>query len=158
MNRNTDVKQEIIQAQRLQLALGDQVSEPIAVIETNPKLVNNLEVISFTASTTGLQTILAAASNNMPEKSLAIYAIEAGYNKTAACDIANGQITITCTRGGKTVYLCSFDVITLTAEKDHISISFPKGIVIDKNTTVSMSGTFAAGAMVRHANIFYSFI
>lgn len=77
------------------------------------------------------------------------------YAKNAACDAASGElIHVTAYINGLVVYLATISGITLTADSNTISVSFSVPVRIDKNTAISMSATFTAGALTRSCNLY----
>lgn len=148
MNRNADVKQEIITSQRLQTTLGDEIKEPIPVIEVNSKLVKDGFAKNDSQTTTGnLGTTASSLGTVTQDWYLA--ALSFGFVKNATCDVASGTLQVTVTINGTSTVVASIPVLTLTAERADKFIIFPHPIKVDKNTTATMSGTFTAGSMIR---------
>lgn len=79
--------------------------------------------------------------------------IDAGYVKDVVASNATGAFTINVTIGGRSVVVGSFPVITLLAQQDHLNITLIPPIKLDRATSITMTGTFAAGVVVRTLNV-----
>lgn len=98
---------------------------------------------------TGAANVLAAAS----DRDISITAVSLSLAKDATCNVATGAIEVTATVRGVTTALCGIAVLTTTAERDSISVSFPAPVMIDRGTAVAVSGTFTLGAMTRSITV-----
>jgi len=149
---NSQVVSEIIESFKLDRYV-DKIPAAIPVIEVSPKLLQDTRNASGVLATSGVITVLSGTLN--PTTRVRLKTIIASIIKDATCDVATGSIGVTATMGGTSKNLISIPVITLTAQEQSIAISFPNPILIDVGTSVLMSGTFTAGAMVRTCNLSY---
>lgn len=124
----------------------------VPVMDMTPDFhrITNIVKSNFSAST-GAITIYT--TQNEKEKDFYLTHVTINLTKDATCDIANGRVALSVTIGGLSADLCSFSVLTLTAQDKSASIAFTKPIKIDKNTAITFAGTFTVGAMVRSASI-----
>jgi len=154
MNRNADIRQEIINVQRLQTALGDIPANPIPVIEVNPKLVKDLKTANLSKNTSGATAIMTTSNS----KDTLLYGCNLNMIKDSTCDMATGNVFLSITQNGKTFALISLPVITLTAQSAGDRIMFNKPIKVDRNSAIniSASGTYTVGVCNRTGVIFYT--
>ena len=134
----------------------DELAEKIVpVIETNPELFRKDVPLNFaTQIATGNITALSTTLNPITKKTF-ITGIYAAFSKNAACDVASGTLNVTLTPKGKaSSTVLYFPVITLTQERDNIFIQFKNPIEIEPATSMSMTGTFAAGELSRGIAVF----
>ncbi len=119
-------------------------------IEINPLIVieNNYSKTGATTAT-GTLTILTTS----PDKDTYITNIQVGLAKDVACDIATGSMNLTGTKDGGSIVLARIPLITLTAQNNNHSVTFAKPIKLDRSTTITLGGTYAAGVCVRTACI-----
>lgn len=73
--------------------------------------------------------------------------------KDATCDVSIGSIAISITTGGLSQNILMIPVLTTTAQSGEINITFPFPIKCDRNSAVTLTGTYAAGLMSRSASI-----
>jgi hypothetical protein len=78
----------------------------------------------------------------------------ANYSKDATCDIATGSISVIAVIDGVSKQLARFSVVTLTAERENINITFRPAIKIDKNAAVLINGTYSLGLMSRNLTVY----
>jgi len=122
----------------------------IPVIDINPKHGRRANIVAGTVKTTsGSQTVYTTPAN----KDFYLTTVSYALIKDVACDMATGFSTITCTVDGASSNLIVQPIITLTAQNQVITISFPNPIKVDRNTLISFGGTYAAGVCVRSASI-----
>lgn len=130
MNRNADVKQEIINALKLQTALGDDIKEPIPVIEVNPKLTKEVLNAHALLSNGTQGTILTASST----KDRYITSASLSFIKDAGNTSTFSDIRVT--QKGKTTYILEAAHLTTTAQNGTLCMVFQHPIRIDPNTIV----------------------
>jgi len=118
-------------------------------IETNPHLIKTCECRDYLSIGSGTQTILS--SKNCYRY---IVSVNFSMSKNATCDVSSGSIGI-MGYVSKQVMLCGLAVLTLTAERDSISVTFAHPVRLDRNTAVTMTGSFTAGSLIRTASITY---
>lgn len=132
--------------------LGDEVLGPYACIDISKP---DTEVIGSVApTTTGAGTVVVTPSG----KDTFLSSILLSYVKNVACDIATGSITVTCNIDGTSRTIASSAVLTLTAERDTVQVIFNEPIKLDRGATMSVSGTFTAGALSRSVQAFGFFV
>lgn len=102
---------------------------------------------SVAQTTTGTFTIFTANA----DRDIFLTGVTLSYVKGATCDIGTGSIDMTATVKGVATNLLSLAVLTLTAQSDSMTLSFPTPIQVDRNTAVTVTGTFTAGALSRTA-------
>jgi len=145
---NTSVIKEIRQALGASISDGfpqDAQNVVIPVLNVNPKdyrLTNAF--YSLSSVTTGAASTLTNASRDTYITN-AILTI----SKNATCDIATGSVSVTVVVDGQTRTIARLAVLTLTAEYENVSITFARPIKVDRNSTISVSGTYTAGLMSR---------
>lgn len=151
MNRNADIKQEILNSQRLQTALGDVIQEPIPVIEVNPKLTKNLLTKSQQSSNLNGNATLIAASTT---KDYYLYGAVLTLDKDSTADTVGCSINYT---NEKTVSekLNQIGGITLTAKSAVSNIMLSKPIKIARNTAVVLNSNRTAGTSYIGCILFY---
>ena len=103
-----------------------------------------------TRTTTGSLAIYTTAT----DKDFYCVGVAVSFSKNAACDVASGALQLSMYIGGVVTYPILLSVQTLTAESGHIFYPFVYPVKVDRNTNISFSGTFTAGAMVRSGTVF----
>lgn len=110
-------------------------------------------ILTSAATTTGNITA------NLPTVSAGseIYctSITASFAKDATCDIATGRIQVRLTPDASNVIadVMNFAVITLTADSQTATFSFPYPIKLKVGSTILMSGAFTVGVLSRALSI-----
>jgi len=153
---NSEVVRELQSATKIQTMQGipTQINNSIVpTIEVNPKLVKEAINVTTSSAVSGSATILANTVNT--GRDVYVTAATLGYVKNVTCDIATGIISIIYVQNGASRALLSLPVLTLTADNGNITCSFPHPIKIDRNTSITMNGTFSAGAMIRCGGLSY---
>lgn len=153
---NTDLTKELKDGGKLQ-QLRDVIPSQLAdkvvpVMEVNPKLLRRSNIVRSGGSiTAGSATIYTTPG----DKDFYLTACSASFIKDAANDNATGRFNaIVATVEGIAQNLISFAVLTLTAQQQTVTISFPTPIKIDKNTAISIaSTTIGAGSFAKYGNI-----
>jgi len=145
---NSETIQEIVKGARLQSAdgvpriLSNQI---VPVMECNPKLLRRTNIVKASTGT-GTATIFTTDAN----RDFYVTAVYLSYSKAVADAGATARIDTTI--DGATVTLIRLAGVTLTAERDSLSLSFPFPIKVDRNVIfqVALSNTFGnacAGVM-----------
>lgn len=124
-------------------------SQVIPSIEVNPILTKEAFIKVGYDSTSGSITLYTTPTN----QDVYVTAAYLSIIKNAACDVATGPCSLSVVINGATVQLLRLPLITLTAQEQSISISFPHPIKIDRGTSVSVAGSFTAGVYLRAAGI-----
>jgi hypothetical protein len=125
---------------------GEQTAEVADFIQPVKEINPSMDWIkSGVSAATGTATLATTPSS----KDTYITGVFLGVNKNAACDTATGAIAIAATINGVSTNLLRIPVITLNAENSNISQAIYPPIKIDRGTSITIGGTFAAGAMVR---------
>jgi len=150
---NSEVITEISDGLKLPVSFG-KVSNSSRFIqptfECNPKVTKNANYIKASSSATSGSTTIHTGVNT---GELYILNVNLSICKDATCDIATGQVTVNGTINGVSTSICGIAVLTTTAQNQSISVSFSKPIKIDRNTSISITGTYTAGLMSRYASI-----
>jgi hypothetical protein len=133
--------------------INEPMPKPVPVIEVNPKLTQSLKLRTLLKSTTGSADIIPTTSNT---KQLYIKAVVFNMIKDSTCDVATGNLSLSCTIDGAVKELVLIPVITLTAQSMSVTVCLDNPIKIDTNTAVTFGAqTFTAGVMIRTANIYF---
>ncbi len=129
---------------------GDQFSD-----ELSPNVMAVVPVTPITRITraaqsgaTGTVTIYTAPV----DKDFYLTGAMLGIIKDAACD-ASVSINMSVTMEGSARELLSIPILTLTAQDRSVFLSFPFPLKIDRGTSITISGTYAAGNMRRMGNV-----
>lgn len=150
--QNTEVIQSVREAARLSLSEGFPTQlqgNIVPVVDVTPDFHKKSIISSSSPTTTGATTILTTDA----ERFTYITAVQLGLVKNATCDVATGVIAVTGVIDGTTTTIAAIPVLTLTAERADIQIQFREPIKLDRNTAVSLTGTFTLGAMARTATV-----
>lgn len=125
-------------------AFVDDKITPIVEIIPDSELI-----ASGVGGATGTLSITPIAN-----KDIKLAGLIASFTKNAACDVATGSLNIQVTIDGTTRIIARLAVLTLTAERDTLSISFVPALRIDRNTNIDFTGSFTAGSMARAISAF----
>lgn len=155
-NNNSETTRELIDAGKLQVVQG--VPQTIAnyiqpVMEVNPKLLRRITITrDNTKTTTGSAIIYTTPATQ--DFYLVGYTIS--VIKDVACDAATGGVAfISVVIDGATRTFGNIVGITLTAQNEAFSHSFPIPMKIDRSTTILITGpAHAAGVLVKSGSIF----
>lgn len=151
---NTDLLKELkdgAKLQQLKDIIPSQLAEKVVpVMEVNPKLFRNIDIVRQVPGTTTGSII---AYTTLTDRDFYLNFIVASYIKDVVCDAATGRIIVEATIGGASREIIGFPIINLTAQTAIIGISFPIPIKIDRGTSISMSGTYTAGVMSRTLSV-----
>lgn len=150
---NSDLSKELQAGAKIQINVDrvpDELAEKVVpVMEVNPKLLRRVTIMKRGLSTaTGTITIYTTPA----DKDFYLTDFYISYFKDAACD--NTSIIMTAAVDGASVELWGIRRPTLTADSDNISFNLNFPIKIDRNTTITLTGTFAVGVLQRQAGIF----
>lgn len=124
--------------------VDDKITPTVEIVPDSENIASNSTAATGTLS----------ATPNITNKDLKITGIVASFSKNAACDVASGALDIRATIDGTVRNIARFAVLTLTAERDTLAISFVPALRIDRGTTIDFSGAFTAGAMARTISAF----
>lgn len=130
----------------------DELAEKIVpVMETNPQLLRNAEILADVDVTATAGAALDLISAN-PKRDVYITGASMTIVKSALCDVANGLKSIYITQNGKNdLNIIAGYVTTTTAETIQRDVHFTRPIKIDRNTPVrTNSFSFAAGTAFRN--------
>ena len=117
----------------------------------NPvRVSDNIDAMSDVAekTTTGALIILTTSS----DKDYFLTSLNVSFVKDAVCDSATGAYSVTVIINGRSTFLVSLPIITLTAERADIFLAFPSPIKLDRGSNIVITGTFTVGVCVRTAN------
>jgi hypothetical protein len=129
----------------------NESSDKIVLTYDYSNTARNIQIKRLTADNSG-GTIFTSSS----EKNTLIHALSLGWCKDATATSTNVFIRVTI--GGTNVYPLEICGLTTTADAQSTTISFPKPILIDKNTSVSIATTGYGGGLghyIHAASIIY---
>lgn len=152
-NHNSKLTEELILGGRLQISDGvpSQIMHTIQpVMEVNPKLLRTVNIVRGNRLTTTGQI---TAYITPTDKDFYLTYISASYIKDATCDSTTGRYDVSIVIDGATNALFAFPIITTTAQTGTFSQNFVQPIKLDKNSGITFSGTFTAGACARTISI-----
>lgn len=127
--------------------MPEEIGEPVAVI---PIIRQNDLTKTLNTAASGTTTIFTTDAS----KDTYITAFLIAYNKNAACAIGDGAMALTATINGVATVIGGIPHLDITAERQIISVTLPYPMKVDRNTAVTLSGTFGAGACRRLATIY----
>lgn len=148
---NTDLSKELKEGAKLQ-QLRDIIPSQLAdkvvpVMEVNPKLLRRTNLIkSNIRSTSGNHSIYTSPATG---QDVFLETFTISMIKDVICDAATGSFNVNITVDGATIDVFRLPIITLTAQSSSIVLTLPHPVKIDRNSSVLMTGTFAAGVCVR---------
>jgi len=119
------------------------------VFEVNPKVCNVVRHSNL--AVTGSGTIFTTPS----DRDFYLNSASLGMIKDATCDVAsNSESSLTVTTEGTARRLLQMPLLTLTAQSENATISYPIPLKLDRNTTITIqSATFSAGSLLRYGAI-----
>jgi hypothetical protein len=150
--RRGTIVQDIINALKLQVGniLPDQTSDKVVLTYDFLNTIYANVVSSGSSASAGALTIYTTPSN----KDFYLCSIDFSFSKDATCDVATGRLGISAyTAEGGAKELIALPVITLKAEQQIITLTFPKPILLQRNTSISGSTSYTAGLMSRCGHI-----
>jgi len=124
------------QSENVNLTLAD--GPVMRTFELNPRYATITRSINSTASASGADIIPAIAN-----KRFIVNSIWISFVKDATSDMTNCGINIK--QNNASVQVLLLLALPTTAEVQNSTISFPKGLMCDENTSVQYFGTFTAG-------------
>jgi hypothetical protein len=152
---NTDLTKELKEGGKLQ-QLRDVIPSQLAdkvvpVMEVNPKL---LRITNTTATATVNATGAGTVYTTPADKDFFLTNVHLHVIKNVVCDAATGvYVNFTVVQDGATKSLIALSGITLTAQEDIVTLNLSQPMKIDRNSLIRWTGTYAAGVMVRSANV-----
>lgn len=153
-NNNSATTKELIEAGRLQVLQGvpQTISNYIQpVMEVNPKLLRNAQIVRYSNRTT---TGAGSAYTTPATQDFYLCGITYHLIKDVACDAATGRSSVNITVDGSAREICVISVITLTAQDVIISHDFQTSpIKIDRNISINTNLSYAAGVCSRSITI-----
>jgi len=105
-------------------------------------------VSSGSASATGTITVFTTPT----DQDFYLFGASVSYDKDATADNTSIRMIVT-PRGKATSDIINILNITLTARQDNLVVEFEKGILLDRSSTITLTGDFTVGALSRAANI-----
>lgn len=157
MFRNPDLKKQLWDISKSQILDGD--TDPNRIVQNiQPVLEMSQKYSTFHAksssSTSGTSMTIFTAPTDRD-----VYLTSASYSfmKDATCDTATASdCGLSASLNGNVISLIADSIITLTAQKTNITVSFPHPIKIDRGTAVlCATGTFTVGLRVAKASVTY---
>lgn len=149
--QNTQAIQQLRNATGLNLVTGypTQIASQItAVVDITPNNFIESEVKTLYQTATGTATVYATSAT----RETYITSFILGFIKNAACDATS--IALTATISGVSSIIYRMPLITLTAQDSVIVVNLPKPLKVDRNSNITITGTFAAGTLVRSVSLF----
>jgi len=117
------------------------------VMDMTPRFHKKPICLNGSTTTSGTGTVVSAKAGVR----YMIHGFAASFIKDATCDGADGSIQWNLTQGGVTRTICSFPVLTLTAQNGSLAASFVDPIICDEETIIqAASYTFTAGKCRRN--------
>jgi len=156
---NTDLSKELIQGASIQVnrdLVPNQLAEKVVpVMEVNPEILRKINwvVVNTVSATGGAVTILTAE----PNFDYFITNISMSFVKNVTCDVATGVSRVTAILDGAVaaIGICNAAILTATAERIDINISFPRPLKIKRNSIIGQDQlTFTAGAATKTVTIY----
>jgi len=150
---NSDLQKEAKEAFRIQQnidVIPSKFDEKIIpVCEVNPKLLRRIKVVKNTATSNATTSTIYTTPVNQDFfiSGLMLGVIKDGTSTSIVS-------TITTTIDGATTILAAIPSITLTAQSEMISISFPFPIKIDRNVTITCTNSTNVANVVSRAVIY----
>lgn len=127
--------------------LGEKIQLVYGVNPITPRKV----LSSTTASGSGSSNLLTTNATKLTYMT----GLQYSFVKNVTSDLASGSLSLTVIIGGATVAVVRLSVLTLTAERGNISVSFDKPMLLDKGSLIRLSSdTFSAGALIRSAIVY----
>lgn len=128
--------------------ISDDVSGIVAVVPIRPitRIMKDTRAVTSGSNTT---------YTTPTDKDFFLDMLSLTVIKDAACDIATGRIAVTVTpMDGTSREILSIPVITLTAQEINIVLPFPNPVLLARGSTIALSGTYAAGVMLRTLHVY----
>lgn len=122
---------------------AELMDEVVQTFELKPK---GIVAANFNTAS-GTLTVLTTPA----EKDFYMTGFAINFIKDAACD--NTAIYLSASREGLSSYLFICPIITLTAQQFTQVIEFPNPVKIDRSTSITLAGSFTAGACSRSVTI-----
>jgi len=128
-------------------------SKVSAVLDMTPQKHRKLRVASATRTSSGSGTVLSASGTRQTY----IVGFMMSLAKDATADAVSGDpFLLRATVAGVTTSIGIMSITTTIADRRDVFISLPYPVLIDKSTTVFMTGAaFTVGVLIRSAVIYY---
>lgn len=105
-------------------------------------------VSSGSSASTGTVTVFTTPT----DQDFYLFGASLSYDKDATADNTIIQMIAT-PRGKAAANIMNVLNITTTARQDSLVVAFERGILLDRNSTITLTGAFTVGALTRAANI-----
>lgn len=130
---------------------GDFLSSEVSpIIQPTIPVVRPCHIVRHSTQTaSGAATVFTTPT----DRDFFLTYLNIGMTKDVTCDIASGAISASGTTDGVSRVILGLPVLTLTAERAQGTINFNPAIKIDRNTGLTLGGTFTAGSCVRTITI-----
>jgi hypothetical protein len=125
----------------------------VPTLEVNPQIVKNALISSAGAVASGGTTIFTAPTN----ADAYVTSVSISIIKDVTCDMATGKFILSASLAdtGASRDILAIAIISLTAQQQTASCSFPHPIKLLRGSTMVMSGTYAAGVCSRAGSVTY---
>jgi hypothetical protein len=155
---NSELSTELREGAKIQQGIDPTPSEladkVIAVMEVNPKLLRNIEILASAATTgTGASTIMTTPR----DKDIYVTEITLGIIKDVLCDVATGTYAINTTINGVSRPLVNTPILTLTAQNQNLVISFSRPIKLDRNVTIALASASSTAGIFNRSTIIFGY-
>lgn len=143
---NSDLTKELVNGAKLQISrdkIPNEIAEKVVpVMEVNPNLLRNINIVESTSRTTsGTSTIYTTPTN----KNFFLCGIFLGGMADAAADSTSFTLSGTIKGGASGATLLSIPKLSLTAINFNQYVRFSYPILMQPNTAISITQTFAVG-------------
>lgn len=151
-------RSDIIQRAVNELAIStanDKVpTETLDKVQLTYNLNSSISTFVVSGGTGGTGTNVTSIPNPGDRGEVYLTSICASFDKDATCDLATGGLTLSVTPfyTNTSTAIINFAVITLTAERGDLTLSFPQPLRLKPNTSLSFSGAFTAGVLQRRVS------
>jgi len=130
----------------------------VPTIEISPSLVRPINVLKGTSTTASGGTNILTTDT---DKDFFLYGAQLSFSKNVTCDIATGNIYLSCTDAETEASqtFCCLAVTTLIAENGSVSMDFKKPIKIKRGTAIAInSAAHTAGALAKSGSIYGEYV
>lgn len=146
---NDDVTREIRNAFKIQPGSVESIPKPIPVIEVGTKIVKDGLSVHGVATNATSQTLITTPTNQDFYICSAMLSVIKDVTSTSVSS------RIQYIKNGATMYLLYIPGITLTAQTEAISQTFPHAIKVDRGTAITVACTSNVANIITSAVINY---